>query len=124
MYEIKLKRTYDEVEKEDGYRVLVDRLWPRGIKKEDLKYDAWKKEIAPSSEIRKEFGHEEGKFNDFRKKYLHELSENDAAEDFVEEVKKELQKQNVTLLYGAKDRENNQAIVLREWLRHHKLDNE
>lgn len=122
MYKIKLKRAYDEIEKDDGFRVLVDKLWPRGIKKEDLDYDAWEKEIAPSSKIRKEFGHEKEKFNDFRKKYLHELAENDKADDFVKDVKKELQKQNVTLLYGAKDRENNQAVVLREWLQRHKLE--
>src|SRR5699024_966466 len=82
MYEIKLKRAYDDVKKEDGYRVLVDRLWPRGIKKEDLHYDAWEKEIAPSSEIRKEFGHEKEKNNDLRKKYLYELDENDQADHF------------------------------------------
>lgn len=122
MYKIKLKRAYDEIEKDDGFRVLVDKLWPRGIKKEDLGYDAWEKEISPSSKIRKEFGHEKEKFNDFRKKYLHELAENDKADDFVKDVKKELQKQNVTLLYGAKDRENNQAVVLREWLQRHKLE--
>lgn len=123
MYEIKLKRAYDDVKKEDGYRVLVDRLWPRGIKKEDLYYDAWEKKIAPSSEIRKEFGHEKEKYNDFRKKYLHELAENDQADQFVKKVKEELKKQNVTLLYGAKDRENNQAVVLKEWLGRHKLKN-
>src|SRR5699024_7253411 len=122
MYEIKLKRAYDNVEREDGYRVLVDRLWPRGIKKEDLHYDAWEKDIAPSSKIRKEFGHEKEKYNDFRKNYLHELAESDQADDFVEKVKEELQKNNVTLLYGAKDRENNQAVVLKEWLGRHKLE--
>lgn len=122
MYEIKLKRAYDEIEEEDGYRVLVDKLWPRGIKKEDLKYDAWEKKIAPSTEIRKEFGHQPEKFGLFRKKYMHELAENEQVDKFVEMVKEELQKQNVTLLYGAKDRENNQAVVLKEWLERHKLE--
>ena len=116
MHDIKIKRAYEESEKADGYRILVDRLWPRGVKKEDLHHDLWAKEIAPSPEIRKEFNHEPDKFKQFRTDYLNELTENDEADEFIETVHKKLEDQNVTLLYAAKDTENNHAVVLKEWL--------
>ena len=74
MSEILMKRVYEESAKKDGYRILVDRLWPRGVKKEDLPYDLWAKEITPSSDIRKAFNHKEEKFAEFKQNYLYELN--------------------------------------------------
>ncbi len=118
MYEIRLVRAYEEKqrEKDDGYRIFVDRLWPRGIKKEDFAYDWWPKEIAPSKELRQAFGHEEAKFEDFREAYLKELESNPLKDEFIQIVKKELKTANVTFIYGAKDKEHNQAVILKEWV--------
>ncbi len=116
MTEIKMKRVYDEMEEMDGYRILVDRLWPRGVKKEDLPYDEWAKDITPSSEIRKAFNHEEAKFTQFKKDYIFELTENDEAGPFIKKVQEQLEEQNVTLLYAAKDTKNNHVVILKEWL--------
>jgi len=110
------KRVYDDTEADDGYRILVDRLWPRGVKKEDLNHDLWAKNITPSDHIRKEFNHEEDKFDQFKTNYLNELAENEEADDFIDTVATELEEQNVTLLYAAKDREINHVVVLMEWL--------
>jgi len=111
---IKLKRIYDRYDKEDGYRVLVDRLWPRGISKEKAHLDLWLKEIAPSTELRKWFGHDAEKWQDFKKKYNKEL---DDKKDLVAQLKelKEKHKQ-ITLLYGARDTEHNEAVILLEML--------
>lgn len=118
MFEIRLVRAYEDKqgEKDDGYRILVDRLWPRGIKKEELSFDWWPKEIAPSKELRQAFGHEESKFEDFRDAYMAELEANPLKEEFSQRVKNQLKSHNVTLIYGARDKEHNQAIVLKEWL--------
>lgn len=116
MGEIKLRRAYDEKGKDDGYRILVDRLWPRGLKKEELSYSWWPKDIAPSDELRKSFDHESKKFKSFKKEYKKELEENSLKAEFIDKVKKQLKKHNVTLVYGAKDTEHNQAVVLKEWL--------
>lgn len=115
MGEIKLKRAYDDKGSDDGYRVLVDRLWPRGISKEDLSYSWWPKEIAPSDDLRKSFGHDADKFEDFKKDYKKELSDNDLKNEFLEKIDKQLKKHNVTFLYAAKDEEHNQVVVLKEW---------
>ena len=115
MCEILLKRTYDDKGSDDGYRVLIDRLWPRGIAKEDLSYSWWPKDIAPSDELRKAFGHDKDKFSDFKKKYKKELDNNDLKDEFLEKIDKQLEKHNVTFLYAAKDEEHNQAVVLKEW---------
>lgn len=116
MTTIRLKRVYEEPEPADGYRVLVDRLWPRGLKKEEVPYDLWIKNLAPSNTIRKTFDHKEEKFSAFKKEYLLELNENPERVDFIEAVSKALQDKNVTLLYAAKNPEFNQAIILKEWL--------
>jgi len=107
--EIKIKRVYEQPDKKDGKRILVDRLWPRGLTKEKAAVDVWLKEIAPSTVLRKWFGHEPAKWNDFRKKYLAELKEN---EEPVLLLKEAMKKGTVTLLYGAKDEDHNEAIVL------------
>ena len=120
MHEIKLKRVYEDPQENDGYRILVDRLWPRGVKKEELPYDSWAKEITPSSEIRKWFNHDPEKFEQFKSAYLEELTENEETADFVKEVKDELEEQNVTLLYAAKDEKINHVVILKDFLEEQK----
>lgn len=116
MTEIKLKRVYDDPQENDGYRILVDRLWPRGVKKEDLPYDLWSKAISPSNDLRKWFDHDPDKFDQFKSAYKKELLENEKMDEFVETIKEELKGQDVTLLYAAKDVEKNHAIILKEFL--------
>jgi len=112
---IRIKRIYEQCSKEDGFRVLVDRLWPRGVSKEQAKIDLWLKEIAPSNDLRKWLGHDPEKWNDFKKKYGSELQKK---RDLLLEIKRaEKEKGTVTLLYSAKDTEHNQAIALGEILR-------
>jgi uncharacterized protein YeaO (DUF488 family) len=108
---IKMKRVYEKPDKEDGKRILVDRLWPRGLSKEKASVDLWLKDIAPSTELRKWFDHDPEKWEEFQKRYLHELKENSEP---VQTLKQELKKRKVTLLFGAKDEEHNQAIVILE----------
>lgn len=114
MYDVKIKRVYAEITKDDGYRILVDRLWPRGIKKEIIKIDYWAKEIAPSNELRKTFNHSAEEMDEFRLKYNIELDNNVHTAEFINLVTEKLKEQNVTLLYAAKNEENNQAVVLRD----------
>lgn len=110
---IMIKRIYEPAEAKDGYRVLVDRLWPRGIKKEAANVDLWVKDIAPSVPLRKWFNHEPEKFKTFKNGYMHELEENKSAAEFLEKIELHAR---VTLLYGAKDIEHNHALVLRDFL--------
>ena len=116
MHKILMKRVYDEQDKTDGYRVLVDRLWPRGVKKAELAYDLWAKEITPSADIRKAFNHEEAKFAAFKQNYLYELNENDAIDSFLETLSEKLETTNVTLLYAAKEEKINHVVILKDWL--------
>jgi len=109
---LKTKRVYEPEEESDGLRVLVDRLWPRGVKK--MAIDLWLKDIAPSDALREWFHHEERKWSDFRKKYLKELKDNP---DAVAELRRAGKGKTVTLLYGARDTEHNQALVIAEFLR-------
>jgi uncharacterized protein YeaO (DUF488 family) len=110
---VKIKRVYDHPEKKDGVRILVDRLWPRGLTKAKASVDLWLKDIAPSTELRKWFGHEPDKWVEFEKRYRAELEEND---EQVALLKGEMKKGTVTLVYGAKDEEHNEAVVLQEFL--------
>lgn len=112
-YEFRIKRVYDEPSPQDGFRFLVDRLWPRGIRKEKLPFTEWVKEVAPSPELRKWFGHEPGKWTEFRKRYRQELANNPAA---WAPLLAAVQKGDVTLLFAARDMEINHATVLREFL--------
>lgn len=107
---IKLKRIYEPYDKKDGYRVLVDRLWPRGISKERAHLDLWLKDIAPSSDLRKWFNHDPEKWPDFKKKYRTELRKNTEAMDRLKRIYKAHPK--LCLLYGAKDEEHNEAVIL------------
>lgn len=114
---VQLKRIYEEVENKDGVRVLVDRIWPRGMSKKEAHLDHWMKKIGPTNDLRKWFGHDPSKYNDFKKRYKQEL---DFDEQQLElKILKELNKKhngNLTLLFAAKDEENNQAKVIKEIL--------
>lgn len=110
---IKIKRIYDPFSEGDGYRILVDRLWPRGVKKTDAKLDEWQKELGPSNELRKWFGHDPALYDEFKKKYEAELN---AKIDELKKIKELSKTQTVTLVYSARDTEHNQATVLLEVL--------
>lgn len=114
MAKIRIKRIYEKPSHEDGVRVLVDRIWPRGISKEEAKLKLWHKEIAPSASLRKWFGHDPDRWDEFRRMYRAELDDN-AGE--VQRLKDALGHGTATLLYGAKDEAHNQAVVLAEYLR-------
>ncbi len=109
---IQLKRAYDKPARGDGFRVLVDRLWPRGIKKHDLRLDTWAKELAPSTELRKWFAHDVGKWTAFRARYRSELTRSHGSKSIREVLDAAKHAKTITLLYGAKDTEHNEAIVL------------
>jgi uncharacterized protein YeaO (DUF488 family) len=112
---IRVKRIYEEPAKDDGWRVLVDRLWPRGMKKEKAHIDLWMKEVAPSDALRKWFGHEPKKWVDFQRKYRAELSKK---KELLSNLKKmEREHGTLTLLFGAKDESHNQAVVLAQVLK-------
>lgn len=115
--QIQIKRVYEDISADDGFRVLVDRLWPRGISKERAKLADWWKDIAPSPELRTWFGHKAERFAEFAEKYRAELSTGTAAPTHMATVAEHLAAdENVTLLYGAKDPAINQAVVLRDWM--------
>jgi len=110
---IKTKRIYDPPSPEDGKRILVDRLWPRGIKKDDARIEEWLKDIAPSTELRKWFSHDPAKWAEFKKRYKKEL---EAKEALIKELRTKAGKGTVTLLFAAKDTGHVNAEVLREVL--------
>jgi len=110
---IRIKRAYEPPEPEDGNRILVDRLWPRGIEKKRLKLDSWYKDVAPTSELRKWFSHDPAKWDEFRRRYFAELDSNPAAWGPVADLAR---RGTVTLLYSAKDEGHNNAVALRDYL--------
>jgi len=109
---IRLKRAYEPASGHDGYRILVERLWPRGVRKKDLQLDAWLKDIAPSHELRRWFGHDPARWSEFAARYRRELHERPAAEA-VADVVRRASVQAITLVYGARDERHNGAVVLR-----------
>ncbi len=111
--EIRLRRVYEPPARGDGTRVLVDRLWPRGLSKEAARVDLWLKDIAPSTELRKWFGHDAAKWSEFQERYRAELRAHD---DAVRRIAEEAQRGRVTLVYGAKDTVHNDAVVLKQFL--------
>ena len=117
MYQIQIKRIYAEKSDTDGFRILTDRLWPRGVAKEKAAIDFWAKELSPSTYLRKWFDHKEELFPRFRELYREELEKNPEKDNFIQLVKKELQEKDVTLLFASKEEELNQATVLAEWLK-------
>ena len=114
--EIQIKRAYAPPAPGDGLRILVDRLWPRGLRKETLALGLWARDIAPSSFLRKSFGHMEEHFESFRSAYLAELAQNPEAAGFVRTVAGALETRPVTLIYAARNEAANHALVLKKWL--------
>ena len=112
--DIQIRRAYDPPGRGDGYRVLVDRVWPRGVSKDDLDLDEWRKEIAPSTRLRKWFGHDRERWREFQKRYFVEL---EGKHDSVRELVKRARQGRVTLVYGARDQDHNQAVALSAYLR-------
>jgi uncharacterized protein YeaO (DUF488 family) len=111
---IRLKQVYKTPEKDDGFRILVDRLWPRGIAKEKARVDLWLKDIAPSTELRTWFGHDPAKWGEFQKRYAQELMQN---KPVLENLRRIIKEQNkVTLVFAASDEHHNNAVVLRTFL--------
>lgn len=113
---LKIKRAYDRPEKSDGYRVLVDRLWPRGKRKEDLDIDLWLKEIAPSDNLRKWFSHDPERWEEFKAHYFEELDGNAGA---VDQLLTAANKGALTLVYSAKEEKYNNAVALKEYVERH-----
>lgn len=109
-----IKRAYEPAEKTDGTRILVDRLWPRGLSKKEAHIDQWMKEVAPSVPLRKWFGHDPKKWHEFQVRYLHELKQNPAIDKLEDVLHKD---KVITLLYAAKDAEHNHALVLLHYLK-------
>ena len=112
--DVRLKRAYEAASAEDGYRVLVDRLWPRGVSRKQAQLDQWEKDLAPSSKLREWFGHEPSRFPEFRRRYIDELRANAQR---LRELRRRARLGTVTLVYSAHDSEHNDAVVLAEVLR-------
>lgn len=110
---VRLKRAYETASPQDGTRILVDRLWPRGVKKEDAAIDRWNRDLAPSSALRKWFGHNPARWPEFQRRYRKELKAHSKA---IAELRRIARKSPVTLVYGARDEEHNDAVVLRDVL--------
>ena len=110
---VRIKRIYDPVSPEDGKRIYIDRLWPRGLKKDEAVFDEWLKEISPSDELRKWFGHDPAKWKEFEKRYRKELEEKG---ELLEKLRHEARRGTITLLYSAKDTEHNNAVTMKEVL--------
>lgn len=111
-----IRRVYEPASPNDGYRILVDRLWPRGLSRERAAVDLWLKTVAPSTGLRRWFGHEPGKWHEFRQRYFAELASLDQE---VERIRALAQVRRVTLVYGARDTEHNDAVALRDYLERH-----
>ncbi len=110
---IQLKRAYEDASESDGARFLVERLWPRGVKKQDLKLDGWLKDVAPSSDLRRWFGHDPGKWSEFRRRYIRELEQH---ADAWGPLLARSRRGRVTLVYSTHDTEHNNAVVLKDFL--------
>lgn len=115
MPNIEIKRIYEEPKKADGFRILVDKLWPRGLNKDDAAIDLWLKEIAPSDSLRKWFNHEDQKWTEFQKRYAKELEDK---HDLLDSIKEKAKQQKVTLLFASKETEHNNAVALLNMLLH------
>jgi uncharacterized protein YeaO (DUF488 family) len=111
--DVRLKRAYEPPAASDGYRVLIDRLWPRGVRREDARLDEWARELAPSAELRRWFGHDPERFEQFRRRYTVELA---AQEKKLRELRRRAREGRLTLVYAARDSEHNDAVVLAEIL--------
>jgi uncharacterized protein YeaO (DUF488 family) len=110
---IALKRVYEKVSKTDGFRILVERLWPRGVTKEKASIDLWMKEIGPSTELRKWYAHDVEKWPEFKKRYTAELKKK---KELIEQIRSQVEKGKVTFVYAAHDEEHNSAVILHGYL--------
>lgn len=110
---IKLKRVYDAADESDGYRILVDRLWPRGLSKNKVEVDEWLKDIAPSDRLRKWYAHDVSNWSEFKRLYFLELS---SQENLIQTIVEKSSNSTITLIYAAKDNEHNNAVVLKEYI--------
>lgn len=113
MKSINIKRVYDNKSEDDGYRVLIDRLWPRGVKKEDAHFDEWLKDLAPTTELRKWFDHDPDRFEEFCMRYKKELQDH---KEELDRLRSKAKSEKITLLFAAKDIERNNAVVIKELL--------
>ena len=114
MMDVSIKRAYEPATASDGYRVLIDRIWPRGITREEAHLDEWARDLAPSAELRRWFGHDPARFLEFRRRYTEELGMH---EEKLRELRRRARKAELTLVYGARDTEHNDAVVLADVLR-------
>ncbi|MGH2680715.1 MAG: DUF488 domain-containing protein [Actinomycetota bacterium] len=112
--DVRLKRAYEPAAPSDGYRVLVDRLWPRGVSRDRAELDGWDRELPPSTSLRRWFGHDPGRFEEFRRRYLDELRDQRPR---LKELRRRAREGTLTLVYSARDRDHNDAVVLAEVLR-------
>jgi uncharacterized protein YeaO (DUF488 family) len=112
--DVRLKRVYEPAASSDGYRVLIDRLWPRGVSRKRAQLDAWERELSPSTELRRWFGHEPSRFQEFRRRYTEELRQQRPR---IAELRRRAREGTITLVYSAHDAEHNDAVVLAEVLR-------
>ncbi len=110
---LKIKRVYDQPSRDDGKRILIDRLWPRGLRKEEAHIDEWETDVSPSTGLRKWFNHDPGKWGEFRRRFFAEL---DKAQESVDNIIAAAQKDTVTLLFGSKEERYNNAVALKEYL--------
>jgi uncharacterized protein YeaO (DUF488 family) len=110
---IKIERIYDNPRGNNNFRILVDRLWPRGLSKDKVKVNLWQKDIAPSNSLRKWFGHDDQKWNEFKRRYFKELDKN---VDSVKQILDKVNEGSITLLYGSKEEKFNNAVALKEYL--------
>lgn len=113
--DVRVKRVYEPAERSDGYRILIDRLWPRGVSHDRAKLDAWEKDLAPSAALRTWFGHQPDLFDEFRRRYVAELR---GHRSLLSELRQRARRGTLTLLYAARDPEHNDAVVLAEVIRH------
>jgi uncharacterized protein YeaO (DUF488 family) len=111
--DVRRKRAYEPAAPADGHRVLIDRIWPRGVSRERARLDEWARELAPSTELRQWFGHDPDRFSEFRRRYEHELA---AQEEKLRDLRRRARRGTLTLVYGARDTEHNDAVVLAELL--------
>jgi uncharacterized protein YeaO (DUF488 family) len=113
---IRIERIYDNPKGDNSFRILVDRLWPRGLSKEKARVDLWQKDIAPSNSLRKWFGHDEKKWDEFKRKYFEELDKKNDSDTVYRIIKMAKEQNSITLLYGTKEKRFNNAIALKEYL--------
>ncbi len=108
-----MKRAYDPPSEDDGFRILVDRIWPRGMSRDQIQIDLWLKDVAPSDELRRWFGHDPSRWDEFKERYHQELADKD---DLIDQISEKVSSGDVTLVFGAKDEKLNNAVALKEYL--------